>query len=612
MAILLGARELSASFGVRPLFEGVSFTVEEGERVGLIGPNGAGKSTLLKIVAGLMAPDSGEVTRRERLRVGYLPQVPEFAAEATVTSAVRAAFGREDLGWEDESRVDEILNRLGLTSGAGADTRVDVLSGGWQKRVSLARALVTDPDLLLLDEPTNHLDVEAILWLEKFLAGARFATITITHDRLFLQRVASRILELDSRNAGGLLEVRGDYATYVERKAEAMAAQEKREDVLRNTLRRETEWLRRGPPARTTKQEARIKRAGTLAEEVQALGTRNRTREVTLDFGSSGKKPRRLIEAKGIAKSYDERPVFRDIDLSITPGTRLGLLGPNGCGKSTLLRVLIGSEEPTTGKVVRADGLMVAWFEQDRGSLDPARTLADTVCPDGDYVDFRGTRMHRRGYLERFLFRAEQYDLPVGRLSGGEQARLLIARLMLRPANVLVLDEPTNDLDLATLGVLEEALTSFDGAVLLVTHDRYFLDQVATHILAFHTRSGEEGQVSAFSDLAQWEAWYPSQAPAAGERGARKSGGSGTGGEAAGSRKSRKLSFKDQRDRDTIEARITQAEARLAEMEAECARPEVAVDGKRLVQLMADIEGQRAAIDALYARWSELEALATS
>jgi ATP-binding cassette subfamily F protein uup len=611
VAILLSALNLTHAFGARALFEGVSFTLADGDRVGLIGPNGAGKSTLLRILVGELGADGGTVAARGGLRVAYLPQMPEFVAGATVREAIGAGLpthGGSGATWEDEARVDEIIAKLGLAGAeAGADQGVERLSGGWRKRVALARALVGAPELLLLDEPTNHLDVESILWLEKFLAAARFATVTVTHDRLFLQRVGNRILELDRRNAGGLLDVAGDYATYVDRKADAMAAQERREDVLRNTLRRETEWLRRGPAARTTKQEARIQRAGALSEEVAELETRNRGRAVDLDFQASGRKTKRLIEARGISVRYGARAVFEGLDVLVGPGTRLGLLGPNGCGKSTLLRVLTGAQPPTTGQVTCVDGLEIAFFEQDRGALDPARSVADTVCPDGDFVQFRGARVHRHGYLERFLFRAEQMSQPVGRLSGGEQSRLLVAELMLRPASVLVLDEPTNDLDLPTLALLEDALTTFEGAVLLVTHDRYFLDQVATQILGFHVQPGEEGRVTSFAGLAQWEEWHRAQTARLPRGAPTPSRDKALAPAAPVPRK--KLGFKDQREWDTIEGRITEAEARLAALEAELQRPEVATDAVRLVALDGEIAAARADVDRLYARWAELEAL---
>jgi ATP-binding cassette subfamily F protein uup len=619
VAILFSAQGLTHSFGVRSLFEGIGFTVSEGDRIGLIGPNGAGKSTLLRILAGELGADGGTVAARTGLRVAHLPQSPTFAPGVTVRQAVRAGVpgpaGLDDgSDWENEARVDELLAKLDLTGSqgresGGADRGVEELSGGWRKRVALARALVAEPELLLLDEPTNHLDVESILWLEKFLASSRFATITVTHDRLFLQRISNRILELDRRNAGGLLDIAGDYATYVERKAEAMAAQERREDVLRNTLRRETEWLRRGPAARTTKQEARIQRAGALADEVSELGTRNRTRAVDLDFQASGRKTRRLIEAKAISVTYGERTVFEGMDVLVGPGTRLGLLGPNGCGKSTLLRVLTGAQAPTTGDVKRADGLEIAFFEQDRAALDPALSLVDTVCPDGDFVQFRGARVHRHGYLERFLFRSEQMSQPVGRLSGGEQSRLLVARLMLQPASLLVLDEPTNDLDLATLGVLEDALTSFDGAVLLVTHDRYFLDQVATQILGFHVRPGEEGRVTSFAGLAQWEEWHRAQLAAA--RAPRRAGATPAPLVVAAIDvpRPKKLSFNLQREWEGIEASISQAEGRVGTLEAELQRPENAANAARLIALDEERGAARAEVDRLYARWAELEAL---
>ena len=610
VSILLTASELTHGFGARPLFEDVGFTLSDGDRVGLIGPNGAGKSTILKILAGRVTADRGTVARRSGLRVGYLPQTPVFDPGVTVRQALRSAIpaAAAEAEWEREALVDQLLRNLELAADeVGADSPIDQLSGGWQKRVALQQALVGAPDLLLLDEPTNHLDIDSILRLETLLAQARFAVVLVTHDRVFLQRVTNRILELDRRNAGGLLDVAGDYATYTERKVAVMAAQERREDVLRNTLRRETEWLRRGPAARTTKQQARIQRAGALADEVSELGGRNRDRSMALDFQAQGQKPKRLIEARGIGHRYGERTVFQNIDLHIGPGTRLGLLGPNGCGKSTLLRVLVGDERPSSGTVLRADGLRVGAFEQDRGSLDPTLSVADTVCPDGDFVEFRGTRQHRFGYLERFLFQGEQMTVPVGRLSGGEQARLLVAQLMLRPAHVLVLDEPTNDLDLPTLAVLEEALTSFDGAVLLVTHDRYFLDQVATQILAFHTRADQRGQVTSFRSLDQWEQWYPTQAPARERAGTSGAAGAGGGGAAGG--KKRKLSFREQREWEAIEGQISTGEEQLRALEAESGRPEVTVDAARLVTLLAEMEKKRAEVDQLYARWAELEAM---
>jgi ATP-binding cassette subfamily F protein uup len=611
VAILLTARNLSHAFSQRPLFDAISFTVSDAERIGLIGPNGAGKSTLLRILAGQITPEHGEVVRRGGTRIGYLAQTPSFGAQDSVRAAVqcglRAAGDTRALDWEEEARVDAMLSKLQLTGPeVQPEALVRTLSGGWQKRVALARELLIEPDLLLLDEPTNHLDVESILWLERLLMSAPYATITVTHDRMFLQRVSRRILELDRRNAGGLLSVDGDYAKYVELKADAMAAQEQREQALRNTLRRETEWLRRGPSARTTKQEARIERAADLAQEVAALGQRNRTRKAEIELDARGRKTRKLIEATAITKSYGDRRVFGPFDLTIGPGTRLALLGPNGCGKSTLLRVLIGTEPASQGSVMRAHELVIQTFEQNRESLDPNKTLADSVVDGGDVVDFRGSRLHRYGYLERFLFRPEQMQMRVGYLSGGEQSRLLIARLMLKPADVFVLDEPTNDLDFETLNVLQEALSEFAGAVLLVSHDRYFVDQVATQILAFHTAPAERGRISPFADLHQWQAWHPTQLDNARGREPAAADKSGVGGQAA---KKKKLSYKEQRDWETLEARILAAEAELAALETDARRPEVVSDPTRALGLHAALHAKQTEIETMYARWAELEAL---
>ena len=507
MGILITTQALGHDHGAGTLFDGISVTVSSGERIGLIGPNGAGKSTLLKILAGRLKPDAGEVRRSNDLRMAMVAQDPQFEPGQTIAEAVTDGNQTADQGAVDPLVATQMLSQFGLnTPELPPTTLVDTLSGGWKKRVALAQALATEPDLLLLDEPTNHLDLESILWLERLLASRRMATVTVTHDRAFLQKISNKIWELDRRNKNGLLAVEGDFATFLERKAERMAEQEREEAALKNTLRRETEWLRRSPSARSTKQKARIERAHSLAAEVQDVSGRNQTQNIRIDFGAPTKKAKRLVEAHGVAKAY-ERPVFEDVSLTLTPKTRLGLMGPNGCGKSTLIRVLLGREEPDIGRVDRADDLRVASFEQDRGSLDPEVTLADTVCPDGDFVDYRGQRQHRMGYLARFGFTRAQMDLPIKRLSGGEQARILVARLMLRPANVLVLDEPTNDLDIGTLNVLEQALNDFDGAVLLVSHDRYFIDQVCTELLGFMPTGEPElpPTVTPFADLDQWE-----------------------------------------------------------------------------------------------------------
>jgi ABC transport system ATP-binding/permease protein len=599
MAILVTVQQIRKAFGARPLFENISLAIESGERIGLIGPNGMGKSTLLKILAQETQPDEGTVSFSRGLRVGYLPQVPRFKAGATVVETVLEGV-RDPDDWECQLAAEETIAKLSLVDGP-----VEKLSGGWKKRVALARELARQPDLLLLDEPTNHLDVESILELERILAGSRFATLTVTHDRVFLQRVSNRIIELDRRNAGGLLSVRGDYARYLETKDSMLQAQEQRETRLKNTLRRETEWLRRGAAARTTKQQARIQRHGALSEEVGELEYRNRSRTARIDFQGMDRSPKKLVEAKALSKSLGGKLLFKGVDLRMGPGTRVGLMGPNGCGKSTLIRTLLGTESPDSGEVFRSDQIQVAYFEQNRETLDPKLSLIRTLCPSGDHVDYRGGRIHIRGYLDRFLFSNDQMEMAVGKLSGGEQSRILLARLMLQPANLLVLDEPTNDLDLETLNVLQDCLTEFPGAVLLVTHDRYFLDQVATQILAFPFDGS--GKLTPCADLAQWEAWHEAEESKY-PRGAKASSAPppspSTAPAASAAR--RKLSYKDQRELDGMEAAIHAAELELERLTAESAMPEHASNAKKLGELTAALSKAQAEVDRLYARWSEL------
>ncbi len=616
MAILVSAHQIKKSFGPRPLFEDLTFAIESGERIGLIGPNGAGKSTLLRVLAGEYPVDEGRLSLQKGLRIGFLEQVPRFSSGATVQSVIEGGVANPD-DWESIGLAQELMSRLLLdTLESGPATPVEQLSGGWQKRVALARELAKKPDLLLLDEPTNHLDVEGILWLEEFLARAPFATLTITHDRAFLQKVANRILELDRRNPGGLLSVNGGYVDYLEAKEQALSSQERLELILKNTLRRETEWLRRGAKARTTKQQARIQRAEQLKDEVSELEYRNLSRNARIDFQSAEKSPKKLIEAKEISKSYDGRKLFSRLNVSIRSGSRIGLLGPNGCGKSTLLRVLVGQEPPDSGQVARSESLSIAYFQQTRDTLDPEATVLKALCPTGDQVHYRGSPVHVRSYLDRFLFNPMQMEMSVGRLSGGEQSRLLIAKLMLQEANLLVLDEPTNDLDMATLTVLEDALLDFPGAVLLVTHDRYFLDQVANQILAFSGEDSRDGNVVSFEGLGQWEDWHHQQAARAREEAAQKRVPSQAAPQAASSRadaaagggKRRKLSYMEQREWDSMEETIQEVERQLAELVAESERPEISTHAIRLAELTSQMSQLQTQLDQLYERWAELEA----
>jgi len=599
MPVLVGANDLRKSFGARTLFSGLHFVVDEGERIGLIGPNGAGKSTLLKILAGLEDADSGTLTRQKGTRVGYLSQTPVLDETATVEQVIAAAVPKSQHD-EKDALTGLWLSRLDLTE--LQDSRVGTLSGGWKKRVALAAELVLGPDLLLLDEPTNHLDVESIFWLEEFVMNARFATVTITHDRAFLQRVSSRIIELDPRNPGGLLSVDGNYRDYLQRKEELLDTMNQQEASLKNTLRRETEWLRRGPKARTTKQTARINAAGELQAQVDELSSRNQSRTAGLNFEATRKNPKRLVEGKAVTKRMNGRPLFSDVEIFLGPGDRIGLLGTNGCGKSTLIRVLLGEDQPDGGTVYRSDKLKVAYFQQNRESLDPSMTLKNTLCPHGDHVNYRGNLVHIHGYLDRFLFKKEQRDLVVGKLSGGEQSRLLIARLMLQETNFLVLDEPTNDLDLQTLDVLQDCLNDFEGAVLFVTHDRVFIDQVATQILGFFPSPGGGSDVITFAELSQWQDWR-ARRNAQAKVAAKKENA------ADNVPKKRKLGFNETRELAGMEANIHKTEEKLKLLQVEVEKPENQSNGSKLAELCAEIATAESQIEKLYARWAELEAM---
>lgn len=599
MSILLSAVQIAKTHGSRELFRNLSFSLGKGQKIGLIGPNGAGKSTLLRLLVGQDKVDAGQIHKAVGLRIGFLEQNPTFTSDETIFEAISEATG--DSSDASNLRLTyELMAKLDLDGpSAGTERKVSELSGGWQKRVALARELARKPDLLLLDEPTNHLDVPSIQWVEEFLESRQdLALLCVTHDRMFLQNTCDAIFDLDRRNPEGLIQFTGTYADFAEVKESLIDAQRRLESTRRNTLRRETEWLRRGAKARQTKQKARIERAGDLKEEVQNLAAKNADKLVQIDFGDVGRSPKKLLEAKNLGKRDGDRWLFRNFDFTVGAKARIGLLGANGCGKTTLLRTLLEELKPDEGSVLKADNVSFATFEQRKESLQPGMTVLKSLLPEGDYVQAQGQPVFARSYLARFHFRPEQMDMPVEKLSGGEQTRLLLARLMLKSDPVLVLDEPTNDLDLETLETLQQALTDFPGVVLLVTHDRYFMGQIAKEILAFDGNGG----IERFADLFQWEDWQQEQKAKAKTAAAEAS-------KATTKAKSKRLSYKDQLEFDRMEATIETAENKLSELHRQLTLPEHQSHFSKLQELTAGLQQQQQEIDKLYARWQELSAL---
>lgn len=608
MALLLSCHKIEKNIAGRTLFKDLSLGIEEGDLIGLVGPNGAGKSTLMKILSQKISADNGNVVYRKGIRVGYLEQSPVFKPNETIMEALQSLSKDPD---ETMAKAYEWMARLDL-SDFGEDYLVNELSGGWQKRVALARELVMEPELLLMDEPTNHLDVASIMWIEEFMGsalqmGELQACVVITHDRLFLQRVSNKIFDLDPKNPQYLLTIPGGYLKYLEAKEILMSGEQQKELSLKNTLRRETEWLRRGAKARQTKQKARIERAGDLKEDVSEISDRNRTRKVQIDFSETDRSPQKLIEVHNVSKTYGDKTLFADFSALITPKTRMALLGENGVGKSTFIKILLGLEKPDTGWVKLAENLKVSYFEQNRDTLDKSKSLLKNICPDGDYVMFQGSYVYAKSYLERFQFSRFHMDLPVGQLSGGEQSRLRIAQLMLQEAQVLVLDEPTNDLDVQTLDVLAEALENFPGAVILVTHDRYFMDQIAREIISFPS-------MIRFADFLQWEEWFEaSKNQPAAKSNVQVSANSNSFQYAATeavkpASKKEKLTFKEKFELEGMEENILKLEQRLTELQKESERPDVVADAKKVQQVFAEITDLQDKIEKAYARWEELGA----
>ena len=619
---------VSLAYGHWPLLDGAALVLDKAERIGLIGRNGAGKSSLLKLIAGEIAADDGVVWRKPDLRLALVPQEPAFAPDLTVFEAVAQGAGpahglieayhaaaRDAAGgdaaalaelarlshelevhdvWRLNSRVEETIARFQLN----AEARVDTLSGGNRKRVALARALASEPELLLLDEPTNHLDFAAIEWLENQLAEFPGALLFITHDRAFLDRVANRIVELDR---GQLRQYPGNFSAYLTRKAEQLEVEAAQSRKFDKFWKQEEVWIRKGIEARRTRNEGRVRRLEALRRERAAR--RERLGQVGFALDAGARSGQLIAEFEHVGFAYGDNVLIRDFTTRILRGDKLGLIGPNGAGKTTLIKLILGELEPTDGRVKRGTRQEVAYFDQFRNQLDDEATLIDTISPGSDYVDIGGQKKHVIGYLEEFLFPAERARAKVSALSGGERNRLLLARLFARPANILVLDEPTNDLDIDTLELLEQLLQDYTGTVILVSHDRAFLDNVATQSIAF---AGDGELLELPGGYSDWLAWRARAAvPEAAKEAVAKPAAA-----VAPPPKPKKsgLSYKEQKELEALPERIAELESEQAALAAQLADPTVYADHARAAELNTRATAIEDTLLELLARWEALEA----
>ena len=593
---LVALDRVAVAFGHLPLLDEIAFQVDAGERIAIIGRNGTGKSTLLQILSGDLQPDSGLVLRQPGARIARLVQDVPLSTDRTVADVVGEGLGALDAHdeWQRHHQADMIMTRLELPPAA----IVDSLSGGWKRRVLLARALVGQPDLLLLDEPTNHLDIEAITWLESFLAEYRGAVVFVTHDRAFLERLATRIVELDR---GRLTSWPGDYATFERKKEEWLANEELSNAKFDKKMATEEVWLRRGVKARRTRDEGRVK--ALMAMRADRAERRSRIGTVRLQIEQADASGKMVFEAQDVSFAFaSSLPVVRNFSARVMRGDRIGLIGPNGAGKTTLLRLLLGELAPTEGEVRRGANVQVAYYDQQREQLDPDRTVVDTIGDGNDTVTVNGQPRHVHGYLQDFLFSPERARSPVRALSGGERNRLLLARLFTRPANVLVLDEPTNDLDLETLELLEQQLVDWPGTLLLVSHDRRFLDNVVTSTFAFEGEGNVEEYVGGYEDYVRQKQRPTSPAPPASSRQAEVT--------ARQPAKKKKRTFKEEREYKDLPDRIHALEEEQQRLQAQLADPDFYKKAGSEIQAAVDRTAQidRELHEAM-SRWDVLDSI---
>jgi ATP-binding cassette subfamily F protein uup len=587
MTLLFSCQSVSKSYATRRLFKDLGLSIFSGDKIGLIGPNGSGKTTFLKIIAGIEKANEGILSPKRDLKIGYLPQACEFPDLSPEQILINAAKGDEP-DYEKERLAQMWLSKLGFS---GEETSAAKLSGGWKKRLGLACELISTPDLLLLDEPTNHLDLEGILWLEKFLAREAPTYLLVSHDRYFLQNTTTRIVEINPTYPKGMFSIDGTYANFLEQKEQFLLGQIQQEKSMATKARRETDWLRAGVKARTTKSQSRIDEAHDILAEHADLKGRNRQQRAKINFAATERETRKLLVAKNIAKELGGRTLFHHLDFTLSPGSRIGLMGPNGSGKTTLLRLLANEIAPDQGTIKRADELKVVYFDQHRAQLPHDMTLRNALSPKGDYVTFNGQPIHVNGWCKRFLFSPDILDMPIGNLSGGERARISIAHLMLQPADLLLLDEPTNDLDIPTLETLEESLQEFPGAVVLITHDRCMLDRICNSLISF----GDPDKNTIYPDFAQWE---KDQAAPASKAQAKKEEVKTTKG---------KLSYLEKKEYEEMEGKISKLEEKAKALNHLLDKPEVAENPTKLAEVCLEIGLAENQIEQLYLRWDELE-----
>ena len=593
---LLQLRQITLRYSASPLLDAVDFQVDAGERICLLGRNGAGKTSLMRIITGEETPNDGELIRSSDAMMTRLTQEIPDGVTGTVREVIHAGLrlDRHEEEWESDVRIEELMEEMKLP----ADHEFYALSGGLKRRVLLARALAGQPDILLLDEPTNHLDLDSILWLENFLLGSKLTLFFVTHDRAFLRKLATRIVELDR---GRLTSWACDYDTYLERKAASLDAEEKQWAAFDKKLAQEEAWLRQGVKARRTRNEGRVRALQTMRQERSQRREREGTARIELQTGSlSGQK---VIEAKNISYDYGTGPIVRDFSDTIWRGDKIGIIGPNGGGKTTLLKLLLGQLEPKEGSVKLGTNLQVVYLDQLRGQIDDAKTVAQNVAGDAETVTFQGRPRHIHSYLQDFLFRADRIRMPAKMLSGGERNRLLLARLFLQPANVLVLDEPTNDLDAETLELLEELLLEYTGTLLLVSHDRVFLDNVVTSTLVFEGHGRIVDYTGGYEDWIRQRAAAKAAPPPAREETKSKPS------SASPATKPPKFLNRERRELEELPKQIEGWEAELSEIAKRLWEPGLYQKEPELVpKLKSESAELEKRITTAYARWEELEA----